>query len=177
MSQQSFFVSVAGWVGVTVLVGIVVYLVPGTPIQYANVFPSKAQFDQASSPAHQRLEAIQRDFNLGVQALQRGDGWRAIQLFHRVLQVEPQLVSAHINLGYAFLSVGEFERAQSFFQSALHLDRSEHSTLYGLGLAAEALGHGDVAVAAMSSYLRLAPADDPYRDRAQAVLDKFGSAR
>jgi len=94
----------------------------------------------------------------------------AVIAFHEVLAAAPELPEAHANMGFALLGLGQWTQARSFFESAIELRRDQLNAYYGLAVALNELGNLPGAIGAMQSYVHRAPADDPFRARAEAAL-------
>lgn len=109
-------------------------------------------------------------FRQGVIMLHAKQYEHAMTAFHRVLQLEPDLPEAHVNLGFALLGLGKFAEARDFFAGALGLHPGQTNAHYGMALAMDGLGERHEAVEAMHRYVSFAAADDPYRQKAEAVL-------
>jgi Flp pilus assembly protein TadD len=74
-------------------------------------------------------------FREGVEAQQRGDFATAIQDYERVLQVQPNLLSARVNLGAALAHMGRFDDAIREYRSALQFDPNNYDIRLNLALA------------------------------------------
>ena len=123
--------------------------------------------------------AVQEDIDLGllhqqfqqaVVLLQHGEFDYAVQGFHEVLKIAPDMPEAHVNMGFALLGLEEFEAARSFFDTATNLRPGQTNAYYGLAVAHEGLGDLRQAVAAMRTYTHIAAGDDQYRRKAEAAI-------
>lgn len=131
--------------------------------------------DRSAAAQHvraQQASEVEQRFQQGVAMLQSGEHAHALTAFHRVLQLAPDLPEGHLNMGFALLGNGDAPGAQRFFESASRLDAGLISAYYGLALAAEKQGNLEVTLGAMRTWLHLAPDDDPYRSRAEALFDR-----
>jgi cytochrome c-type biogenesis protein CcmH/NrfG len=128
-------------------------------------------------PAHRqhaidrRQQEIAERFRQGVTMMQLRRYDDAVTAFHRVLALDPTIPEAHVNIGFALYETGQHAAAQRFFESATRLDKDQLNAYYGLALAARAQGANAVAAGAMRTWLHLAPPDDPFRARAEALFD------
>lgn len=120
----------------------------------------------------QRDREIAERFAQGVEMMRRREYGFAITAFHRVLELDPTLPDAHVNMGFSLYESGDLPGAQRFFESATRLNRNQLNAYYGLALAASARGQHEVASGAMRTWLHLAPPDDPFRARAEALFDQ-----
>jgi len=116
------------------------------------------------------LRLLHQQFQQAVVLLQHGEYDFAVQGFHEVLKVAPDMPEAHVNMGFALLGLDEFEAARSFFDSATNLRPGQSNAYYGLAIAHEGLGELPDAVMAMRAYTHIANADDQYRRKAEAAI-------
>lgn len=116
------------------------------------------------------LRLLHQQFQQAVALLQHGEYDYAVQGFHDVLKVAPDMPEAHVNMGFALLGLEEFEAARSFFDTATNLRPGQGNAYYGLAIAHEGLGDLPRAVAAMRTYTHVADGDDRYRRKAEAAI-------
>ena len=109
-------------------------------------------------------------FQQAVVLLQHREFDYAVQGFHEVLKVAPDMPEAHVNMGYALLGLEQFEAARSFFDSATNLKPGQSNAYYGLAIAHEGLGELRSAVVAMRAYTHITNTDDQYRRKAEAAI-------
>lgn len=139
----------------------------------------KAFLGSAGTRKHvegKRAEEIRVRFEQGVAMMQMHQYDFAVQAFHRVLELNPQLPEAHVNMGFALYEKGDFAGAQRFFESATALNKNQVNAYYGLAIAAFAQKNNAVAVGAMRAWLHLAPSDDPFRAKGEAKFDEMQKA-
>ncbi|MBI5659043.1 MAG: tetratricopeptide repeat protein [Nitrosomonadales bacterium] len=121
--------------------------------------------------AMEKTEAeISQRFRQGVAALNAKQYEQAISDFHRVLELAPEMPEAHVNSGFALIGLERYAVARDFFEGALALRRNQVNAYFGLAEALEGLNDLPGALGAMRTYLHLAPADDPYRRKAQSAV-------
>ncbi len=140
--------------------------------------PDRLRTSVANAPeevrtAHAREKAeteIRQRFQQGVTMLNDKQYEQALKEFHRVLELAPDMPEAHINAGYALIGLGRFAVARDFFEGALALRKGQFNAYYGLAEALEGLNDLPGALGAMRAYLHLAPADDPYRRKAESAV-------
>ena len=86
------------------------------------------EIDPTCSPAY---------LALGLAYDRRGGGWdRSILVWHELAEVEPELVTAHVQLGEAFSAAAFDEEAIDAWRRALELDPAEARAMYNLAVAA-----------------------------------------
>ena len=113
---------------------------------------------------------VHQQFQQAVALLQQGQFEFAVQGFHEVLKVVPDLPEAHVNMGFALIGLEKFEVAQAFFDSASNIRPSQSNAYYGLAVAQEGLGDLQQAVATMRTFVHIAEQDDPYRRKAESAI-------
>jgi tetratricopeptide (TPR) repeat protein len=153
-------------------------LVGGLIALFATVAPGRLEkksppIDEATRQhaIESRKSEIATRFKQGVDMMQMRQYTHAVTAFHRVLALDPTLPEAHVNMGFALLETGDPAGAQRFFESATRLNTNQLNAYYGLALAAQAQGAHQVAAGAMRTWLHLAPPDDPFRPRGEAIFD------
>lgn len=122
-----------------------------------------------------RLEEVDQRFQQGVIMLHAKQYEHAVTAFHRVLQLAPALPEAHVNMGFALLGQKRYREARDFFDTATTLKPGQVNAYYGLAEAYEGLADYYGAVEAMEAYLHRAPADDPFRRRAESAVWEWRS--
>ncbi len=132
---------------------------------------------RAEHAERQRQIEIRSRFDQGVVMLHAKQYDHAITAFHRVLELEPKLPEAHANMGFALLGSERFAAARDFFESATTLRRDQINGYYGLAIALKSLEDLPGALGAMQVYLHRAPADDPFRPKANALLGEWATKR
>jgi cytochrome c oxidase subunit 1 len=133
--------------------------------------------DPSGHAAEARRLELDARFKQAVAMLHAGQYDYAIAALHRVLELSPTLVEAHVNMGYALLGKADYMAAHDFFQGATELRPQQANAYFGLALALEGLGEIDAAVGAMQAFLHLSPADGPYQSRAVAALWEWDDRR
>jgi Flp pilus assembly protein TadD len=116
------------------------------------------------------LRILHQRFQQAVVLLQHGKYDYAVQGFHEVLKVAPDMPEAHVNMGFALLGLEQFETARSFFDSATDLRPEQNNAYYGLAIAYEGLGELPEAIAAMRTFAHLPNSDDQYRRKAESAI-------
>lgn len=109
-------------------------------------------------------------FGQGVAMLHAKRHDHALAAFHRVLKLAPEMPEAHANMGYALAGLGRHREAKDFFEGAIALRPRQVNAYYGLALASAGLGDLESARGAMRTFVHLASADDPHRQRAESAI-------
>lgn len=127
--------------------------------------------------ADKRRAEIDQRFQQGVAMLHAKQFDHALTSFHRVLELAPEMPEAYVNTGFALLGKREFSAAADFFDEATTLRHEQFNAYYGLAVALEGMGNMRGATEAMRTYLHRAPANDPFRAKAEAALWEWDEAR
>lgn len=144
----------------------IAYLPDGLRTSVAN-----APEEVRAAHAREKTETeIRQRFQQGVDMLNNKQYEQALKEFHRVLELAPDMPEAHVNSGFALIGLGRFAVARDFFEGALALRKNQVNAYYGLAEALEGLNDLPGALGAMRTYLHLAPANDPYRRKAESAL-------
>lgn len=144
----------------------IAYLPDGLRTSVAN-----APAEIRAAHAREKTEAeIRQRFQQGVDMLNNKQYEQALTTFHRVIELTPDMPEAHVNAGFALIGLGRFAVARDFFEDALALRKDQVNAYYGLAEALEGLNDLPGALGAMRAYLHLAPANDPYRRKAEAAV-------
>ena len=69
---------------------------------------------------------------LGIQAIQEEDYEKAVELFTKAIEENPNEAIGYINFGNLLSSMNEDERAEKFFQKAITLDEGAATAYYSL---------------------------------------------
>lgn len=150
----------------------------GLLLEWSGRFPEFGGAPQAKARHVQqkRAEEVEQRFNQGVVMLHAKQYDHALTAFHRVLELAPQMPEAYVNAGFALLGKGEYKAAADFFDEATTLNSGQINAYYGLAVALEGLGERRAAIEAMRAYLHRAPADDPYRRKAEAAVWEWSAS-
>lgn len=144
----------------------ITYLPAGLRTSVENA-PEEAR----AAHAREKAEAeIRQRFQQGVDMLNNKQYEQALTAFHRVIELAPDMPEAHVNAGFALIGLGRFALARDFFEGALALRKDQVNAYYGLAEALEGLNDLPGALGAMRTYLHLAPANDPYRRKADSAV-------
>lgn len=133
--------------------------------------PAAVADRRAALGAHQEELALR--FEQAVVMLHAREYEHATTALQRVLALAPQMPEAHVNMGYARLGLQHYPEAVEAFAYATELRPGQANAYYGLALALAALERLPEARGAMRTYLHLASQEDPYRERAVALLSAW----
>lgn len=139
---------------------------------------SRVEDTPESRQAHMREkidEEVKRKFDQGVAMLDAKNYGQAMEAFHRVLALSPEMPEAHANAGFAMIGMQRYDLARAFFEGALALRKEQVNAYFGLAEALAGLDDIPGALVAMRTYLHLAPADDPYRHKAETAIREWTS--
>lgn len=117
-----------------------------------------------------RMQQIALRFEQAVAMLHAKQYDHAVTALHKVIELSPNLVDAHVNMGYALLGLSRFKAAGDFFARAIRLDSYKANAYWGLASALEGLGDKQAALGAMRTYIHLAPAGDPFVRKARSAM-------
>jgi len=153
------------------LLTVLLIVAGGATLEFWDRLPGFGAPSAASQHARQkRATEIEERFQQGVVMLHARQYDHALTAFHRVIELAPNLPEAYANAGFALLGKQEFKAAADFFDEATTLNRDQLNAYYGLAVALDSLGDRRLAIEAMQVYLHRAPADDPFRRKAEAAI-------
>lgn len=147
---------------------------PPKRLAFADVLPLQPRNPTTDAAT---LKEVQTRFEQGVAMLHMRQYEYALTAFHQVLALSPELPEAHVNMGFALIGLQQWKHAHDFFQSAIELRKDQINAYYGLAITLDALGDRAGAMGAMQTYLHRAPADDPFRARAESALWEWRTAQ
>jgi tetratricopeptide (TPR) repeat protein len=97
---------------------------------------------------------------------------RAIELYRRVLQLDPRRPQPLVNIGAIHNRQGEFQQAAKILRQALSKDRKCSEAYYNLGIAHKGLNQLSMAVSAYREAIRLSPEmAEAYQNLANVYLE------
>lgn len=169
--RRALIITLLGTLAIGVLVGTPPRGASGTGSPAALRFSDLLSVPSpATAHGADQQRILKLRFEQGVVMLHMRQYDYALTAFHEVLAIAPALPEAHVNMGFTLLGLEQWQPARDFFESAIELRREQLNAYYGLAMALEALGDMPGAIGAMQSYLHRAPADDAYRQSAEAAL-------
>jgi len=86
-----------------------------------------------------------------------GDSSKAIELFERVLKIDPNYVLAHYDLAVAYRGLGDNDKAIAEYEKALSINPNFPEALSNLGGQYFRQGHTDKAIATFKEAVRIYP--------------------
>ncbi len=100
---------------------------------------------------------IQNLFFAAVQAEESADKGRSIDLYHEILELEPDYAPASINLGTLHFHLRQYTQAEEYYRRATIADPAYVLAYFDLGNVLDELGRMDEAIAAYLQAVTLAP--------------------
>lgn len=141
---------------------------PVTTSEIATIPVSQNNPEQHATEARNREIAVR--FHQATAMLHGKQFDYAVKALHRVLELSPLLVEAHVNMGYALIGMKDYQAAYDFFQSATALRPEQVNAYYGMAVALEGMGELKGALGAMRTYIHLSNKDDPFLTKARSAL-------
>lgn len=104
-------------------------------------------------PAH----GLNEKFMAAVQAEEAGQKQRAIELYERILAIDPRYAAASINLGTVYFHLRQFGRAEEFYRRATEIDPNYVLAYFDLGNVLDELQRFEESIAAYKRAVTLSP--------------------
>lgn len=101
---------------------------------------SEPQEDTVLTQEQARQEAVEQDFDLAVDAMERGNHEAARQQFQAIHESHPQRTGPLANLAILALEAGDQGQAKAHFEEVVALDSAHAAALNHLGFIARANG-------------------------------------
>jgi arylsulfatase A-like enzyme/Flp pilus assembly protein TadD len=132
-------------------------------------------FDKAEECYHKAI-ALDEDYasafnNLGSLYLSRQKPDQALVYLDKAISFDPTLASAYNGKAVALSLKGNLAEAVGFWKKAIEYEPDHRMALYNLGLALVQLKRGEEALPFLERYLKLAPADDPDREKVKKLIN------
>lgn len=108
-------------------------------------------------PATGLQQVQQGQFLAAVQAEERGDKQRAIQLYEEILAADSSYAAAYINLGTIHFHLRQFDRAEALYRAATVADPAYVLAFFDLGNVLDELERLDESITAYKQATELAP--------------------
>ncbi len=140
------------------------------PDSLRSFMANRSEQDNAAHSREKTKVEIKQRFQQGVTMLHARQYEHALTAFHRVIELAPDMPEAHVNAGFALIGLERYAVARDFFEGALALRKDQVNAYYGLAEALEGMHDLPGALGAMRTYLHLAPANDPYRRKAESAV-------
>jgi len=113
---------------------------------------------------------LQASFQNAAALLNARHFEQAVDAFHKVLMLQPEMPEAHVNMGFSLIGLQRYEMARQFFQNAIDIRPAQRNAYYGLAVAHEGLDALHEAIAAMRIYVHLVSQNDPFLRKAESAL-------
>jgi tetratricopeptide (TPR) repeat protein len=104
-----------------------------------------------------RERGVQELFVAAVQAEEAGEKQRAVDLYERMLKVDPDYAPGYINLGTIYFHLRQFARAEELYRQATEMDPGYVLAFFDLGNVLDELERSDESIAAYLKAVELAP--------------------
>ncbi len=95
--------------------------------------------------------------NYGFSLVQTGEPQKAVEIYRRAIELEPNYLSAYNNLGFALLKLNQIQAAAQAFTKALSLKPDFDDSLKGLGDCYLLAGNVDQAIDLYQKALQINP--------------------
>ena len=132
---------------------------------------------RAAFPNEKEVAVQYTNFLMYYATLTRTDGHyqKAIQLYHRAIEVTPQTVGAYNEIGMAYCAMKDTAQAISWYRKALTVDTTYSAAYVNLANLYDETGHVDSAIALYTKALLFDPNNpDIYLNTAIAYM-KLGN--
>lgn len=118
-------------------------------------------------------------FPLAVSHMQRREYQQALEVWHRILLIDPQIAEVKVNMGFTLYELQRFRAARDFFESAVEQNPFQANAYYGLALISEQGGDIERAMGEMRTYIHLAGDSEEQRfvRRARSALWEWEAER
>jgi len=101
---------------------------------------------------------LRRLFNKGLKFHAKGDFIKAIEIFEKIVDISPEVLTAWYNMGIAYQYLGNYHKAIDLYKIALNIDPKLSEAWYCLGVAYFKLGNRREAMSAIKNAKKLNPA-------------------
>ena len=108
-------------------------------------------------PAASRSQGVQDLFLAAVQAEESGQKQPAIELYQKIMDLDPAFAPAWINLGTIHFHLRQFDQAEAFYRHATEIDSSYVLAFFDLGNVLDEMQRLDESIAAYRQAVVLSP--------------------
>ncbi len=129
--------------------------------QAIYLFPNSAQMHDRLSYAFARSGNVSQSFAHAKEAV----------------KLDPKLISARLNLGSALLLKGDADSAKKVYQETTAIDPKNLDAHFLLASTMEKLGDAQGAKSELTTFIELAPVQDPRVEKAKAKIAVLGKAQ
>jgi len=74
-------------------------------------------------------------FNYGLFLVNQSNYSKAINMFFKVIELEPNYLQAYIQLGYSYFNLKDYDNSITYYEKAISLGDKSFATFYNLGFA------------------------------------------
>lgn len=74
-------------------------------------------------------------FNYGLFLKNQTEYVKAINMFIKVIELEPKYLPAYVELGFSYFSIKDYDNSITYYEKAISLGEKSFSTFYNLGFA------------------------------------------
>ena len=132
----------------------------------------------AADPLMAELRILYTDPNyyleFGVQNANRGNVEDAVAWHEKALQIDPQLLKAHVNLIALYGRLRAFDRAEEHYRAAIAIDPKNPKAYYDYGVLLTEQGRNSEAKEAFEKALEFDPSDSNARNSLGDLLQREG---
>lgn len=107
---------------------------PAASLKEAAPTSGSVGIKQADEKEHSVTKKILTHFNRGVYFTQERDLAKAVQAYHKVLELEPNYVEAYNNLAIVYQEMGDLEKARLAYQKSIELNPRYEKAYNNLGI-------------------------------------------
>jgi tetratricopeptide (TPR) repeat protein len=108
-------------------------------------------------PGASRSESVQEMFLAAVQSEESGEKQSAIELYQKIMDIDPAFAPAWINLGTIHFHLRQFDQAEAFYRHATEIDPSYVLAFFDLGNVLDEMQRLDESIAAYRQAVVLSP--------------------
>ena len=111
---------------------------------------------------------------LGVELARQGRLEQAVAEHEKALEIDPQLIRAHINLISLYGRLSRFENAEAHYRAAVRLDPSSYDSYYNYGVLLHGKGKYEEAEGAFRKVLEIQPDHADSHNYLGDILQRLG---
>jgi len=111
---------------------------------------------------------------LGIEFARQRKWEQAAAEHEKALQIDPQLIRAHLNLISIYGRVGQFKKAEEHYRAAVRLDPNSYESHYDYGVLLEAQGKYQEAEEAFRKVLEISPSHAEAQNNLGDLLQRQG---
>jgi len=120
---------------------------------------------------------LQELFLSAVQAEEKGDKQRAIDIYREIVAADPSYAAAYINLGTLYFHLRQFERAEELYRRASEEDPQYVLAFFDLGNVLDELNRMEESIAAYRQAVALSPGYADAHYNLALALERKGELR